>query len=160
MVKLIDILNLMDKTQEISIHIDGELGVFSSSVNTLLRISPNDFLNSEVIHIGSICGLSETALVDIKMNEHKTKENITIVFNLSDFIGAVFNVASEQTIYCLAESLIGYSVYLENHTVTGKITDVKVERDLIFAEVPNKEYRTRTLDAKGFSKCRFDICNF
>ena len=96
--------------------------------------------------------------MDIKMNEHKTKENITIVFNLSDFIQG-FEIPEDETIYTLAEALIGYSVYLENHTVTGKITGVKISHDLVFAEVPNKNYEIHVLDAKGFSKCHFDICN-
>lgn len=54
-------------------------------------------------------------------------------------------------------SMIGKPIYLENYTEVGKITGIDVSRDLIFAEVTDKEFKHQMLDSKGFNKCTFEI---
>jgi hypothetical protein len=79
-----------------------------------------------------------------------------INFSLSGFISGIkipVDVNSPE----FEMSMIGKLIYLENYTEVGKITGIDVSRDLIFADVTDKEFKRQVLDSKGFNKCTFEI---
>ena len=55
------------------------------------------------------------------------------------------------------KSLIGKQIYLDNYKTVGYITDVFPETDLVYGEVPDKEYEKLILDSKGTCMCSFEI---
>lgn len=79
-----------------------------------------------------------------------------INFSLSGFIRGV-NIPVDINSPEFEISMIGKPIYLENYTELGKITGIDVSRDLIFAEVTDKEFKRQVLDSKGFNKCTFEI---
>lgn len=79
-----------------------------------------------------------------------------INFSLSGFIRGV-NIPVDVNNPDFEISMIGKPIYLENYTELGKITEIDVSRDLIFAEVTDKEFKRQVLDSKGFNKCSFEI---
>lgn len=78
-----------------------------------------------------------------------------INFSLSGFIRGV-NIPVDVNSPEFEISMIGKPIYLENYTEVGKITGIDVRRDLIFAEVTDKEFKHKVLDSKGFNKCAFE----
>lgn len=79
-----------------------------------------------------------------------------INFSLSGFIRGV-NIPVDINSPEFEMSMIGKPIYLENYTEVGKITDIDVGRDLIFAEVTDKEFELQMLDSRGYNKCTFEI---
>lgn len=55
------------------------------------------------------------------------------------------------------ETLIGKPIYLDNYKAVGYITNVFPETDLVYGEVPDKEYDKLILDSKGTAMCSFEI---
>lgn len=53
--------------------------------------------------------------------------------------------------------MVGKPIYLDRYKKIGYITDVVPEDDLIYAEIPNEEYRDLILDSKGYNMCSFEI---
>lgn len=73
MIKLIDILNLMDRLQNISV-IDRDYNVFSASVNTAKNVLPDDILHAEVTNIESLASWNEAGEIHIKVKKKKREE--------------------------------------------------------------------------------------
>ena len=79
-----------------------------------------------------------------------------INFSLSGFIRGV-KIPVDVNNPEFEMSMIGKPIYLENYTEVGKITGIDVNRDLIFAEVTDMEFKRQMLDSKGFNKCSFEV---
>lgn len=79
-----------------------------------------------------------------------------ISFSLSGFTrrsGNPFNIYSEE----FKQTLVGKPVYLDRYKHIGYITDVDPEADLIYAEIPDEQYKELILDSKGYNMCSFEI---
>ena len=79
-----------------------------------------------------------------------------ISFSLSGFTKGVkhlFDINSPE----FREDMIGKPVYLDRYKHVGMIIDVDPEADLIYAEIPDKEYKDLILDAKCYNRCSFEI---
>lgn len=74
MIKLIDILNLMDRLQNISVHINRDYNVFSASVNTAKNVLPDDILHAEVTNIECLASWNEAGVIHIKVKKKKREE--------------------------------------------------------------------------------------
>lgn len=55
------------------------------------------------------------------------------------------------------EILIGKEIYLDRYKTVGHITDVYPETDLVYGEVPDKEYENMILDSRELHMCSFEI---
>lgn len=79
-----------------------------------------------------------------------------IMFSLSGFTKGVkhlFDINSPE----FREDIVGKPVYLDGYKHIGIITDVDSESDLIYAEIPDKEYNRLFLNSKGYNNCSFEI---
>lgn len=79
-----------------------------------------------------------------------------ISFSLSGFTKGVkhlFDINSPE----FREDMVGKPIYLDRYKHIGMITDVDPEADLIYAEIPDKEYKELILDSKGYNLCSFEI---
>lgn len=79
-----------------------------------------------------------------------------ISFSLSGFTKGVkymFDVNSLQ----FRHEMIGKPIYLDRYKYLGIITDLDPKNDLIYAEIPDKEYKELILDANGYNRCSFEI---
>lgn len=57
----------------------------------------------------------------------------------------------------LKEFLVGKPIYLDRYKTIGHVIDVDVKNDVIYGEVPDKEYQDMILDSKGCNLCEFEI---
>ena len=55
------------------------------------------------------------------------------------------------------EHLIGKEIYLDRGKTMGRITNIFPETDLVYGEVPDKEYKEMIFDSKGLHMCSFEI---
>lgn len=55
------------------------------------------------------------------------------------------------------EILIGKEIWLDRGKTIGHITDIFPETDLVYGEIPDKEYEELLFDSKGLHMCSFEI---